>query len=373
MARMTVPLLVGWLLGVVGPTLASAAEPTPSPRPLRADPPVDAWMDAVVVVQLGSTLCAGAIVDPDGTVATAYHCVAPGGRPRLRTREGETTVGRVVAVDRGRDLAVIAAPELAGTAWLEPRGTAPEPGEWVAALGHPAGADLPLGFYEGTLRFSASQGIVSAVGSQSLQISAPVNPGNSGGPVVDARGRIVGVVSRRLAGQALGFAGRASHLMALLEQDTPRVGVVGGTVALEGALTALDLGTVALGPKLEVGVRDRVVVEASVSFPLSSRWTAARFGTSQFLRGEVHGGLRQRVGHGSWTTRIDGWAGMAMRETLTADPADPLQLTTTVDLVPTVGGTVRMRSIGFELGFGLTEPVGRAAVVLRLPGVVSVF
>ena len=106
---------------------------------------------------------------------------------------------------------------------------------------------------------------------------------------------------------------------------------------------------------------------------MSSRWTAARFGTSQFLRGAVHGGLRQRVGHGSWTTRIDGWAGMAMRETLTADPADPLQLTTTVDLVPTVGGTVRMRSIGFELGFGLTEPVGRAAVVLRLPGVVSVF
>jgi len=366
-----IAVAVMWATGAASTLVgvASASE-TPAHAP---DLPVDGWMDAVVFVQLGSTMCAGAVVTPQGTVATAYHCVAPGGRPRLTTREGRTVVGRVVRVDRGRDLALVAAPELAGTAWLEPAEQAPALGAPVVALGHPAGADLPAGFYAGTLRYSASQGIVAAVGPHSLQFTAPINPGNSGGPVVDRRGRLVGVVSRRLAGQALGFAGRAAHVRALLDDEDEGVGVVGGTIALEGAVTALDLGTLTVGPKLEVAFRDRLVVEGSVSFPLSSRWAAVRFGESRFLRGEVHAGLRQRLGHGGWTTRIDGWAGIAQLETLRSDSADPLRLRTDVMLVPTVGGAVRLRNIGFELGFGVTEPVGRAAVVLRVPGVFTAF
>jgi len=380
MAGMLVPVILA--LAALSPPAVAAPEATAdgasSAERRRATLlAVDAWMDAVVLVQLGSTTCAGAVIDPAGTVATAYHCVAPGGRPRLVTREGRRVVGRVTRVDRARDLAIIEAPELAGTAWLEPVDRAPALGTPVVALGHPAGADLPAGFYTGTLRFSASQGIVAAIGPEAVQITAPVNPGNSGGPVVDDRGRLVGVVSRRLAGQSLGFAGRAAHLRALIARSDDGVGVVGGTIALEGALTALDLGTITLGPKLEVGFRDRVVVEGSVSFPMSPRWTAARFGEARFLRGEVHGGLRQRLGHGSWTTRVDAWAGVAQQETVSSTPGDPLRLTTEVAFVPTVGGTVRMRNIGFEMGFGLdpagTAPMSRVGLVLRVPGVFTVF
>ncbi len=42
--------------------------------------PSEAWLDALVLIQQGSTVCAGALVDPSGTVVTAYHCVSSGGR-----------------------------------------------------------------------------------------------------------------------------------------------------------------------------------------------------------------------------------------------------------------------------------------------------
>ena len=244
MAGMLVPVILA--LAALSPPAVAAPEATAdgasSAERRRATLlAVDAWMDAVVLVQLGSTTCAGAVIDPAGTVATAYHCVAPGGRPRLVTREGRRVVGRVTRVDRARDLAIIEAPELAGTAWLEPVDRAPALGTPVVALGHPAGADLPAGFYTGTLRFSASQGIVAAIGPEAVQITAPVNPGNSGGPVVDDRGRLVGVVSRRLAGQSLGFAGRADDIPGLTEPvragDTVRFGELEGRVMLtEGHL-----------------------------------------------------------------------------------------------------------------------------------------
>jgi len=354
MARMLVPVLaLSW--GVA-----------------RAAAPVDAWMDAVVLIEQGSTACAGVIIDADGTVATAYHCVAAGGRPRVRRRDGTHAVGRVVAVDRARDLAVVSAPGVAGGGWLPLAEGTVELGAPIWALGHPSGGDLPAGFYTGTLRFSAVQGIVSAVGTEALQISAPVNPGNSGGPIVDERGEVVAIVSRRLAGQSLGFAGRSAHLAPLLDDDRGQ-GPLGGTVALELAFAAYDGGNTSLGAHLELGFRDRVVLEGSVGLPLASRWAAARFGEVSFLRGELHGGLRQRIGRGSWATRVDAWAGVAQHERLAAPADDPFALSTEVLFVPVVGGAIRVRSIGFEVGYGLTERVGRAAVVLRVPGVITVF
>src|SRR5687767_6063523 len=101
--------------------------------------PVDAWLDAVVLVHQGSTTCAGAFVAAEGRVVTAYHCVAAGGRPRITTRAGESAVGRVAAVDRAADLAVIDVPALAGRPWLPVASAPPAPGEPVWALGHPLG------------------------------------------------------------------------------------------------------------------------------------------------------------------------------------------------------------------------------------------
>ena len=50
-------------------------------------------LDAVVLVRQGASTCAGAFVDAEGTVATAYHCVTAGGRPKITTRDGRDAVG----------------------------------------------------------------------------------------------------------------------------------------------------------------------------------------------------------------------------------------------------------------------------------------
>lgn len=330
-------------------------------------------MDAVVMLQQGSTTCAGALIESGAVVATAYHCVAQGGRPRVTRRDGTRTVGRVRAVDVALDLALVDVPELAGSPSLE-LGDAPAQGERVWALGHPLGGDLPSGFLDGTLRWAASDGIVAAVGPRALQITAPVNPGNSGGPVVDEKARLVAVVSRRLSGDGLGFAGRAEHVRTLLDRERGP-SVLGGTLAVGLVVTSHDHidGGIAVGGRVEAAVRDRVVVDGTASLPLSARWNAARFGAHEFGRAEGRVGLRQRLGHGPWATTLDVAGGLAWLERLEADDADPFALTTIGEAVPSVSASVRVRSVGLEFGWYLPDRAARATVVLRVPGVLTTF
>lgn len=336
---------------------------------------VSSSLDGVVLVQQGSTTCAGALIEPAGTVLTAYHCVAPGGRPAVTDRQGRRAIGRVRAVDVARDLALIDVPDLAGPASLVVSTRLPAPGEPVWALGHPAAADPPGGFLEGTLRWSAGAGAVSAVGSRAVQVSAPLNPGNSGGPVVDAEGQVVGVASRRLSGDNLGFAGRVDGVPELASRPRRGLSPLGGTVAIEGLLLSQDgpESALAVGARLQVALRDRLVVDAGGLLPASPRWTAARFGATTSSVAELRGGLRQRLGRGSYALRLDAWGGVAALQRWSRPPDDPLALTTATRPAPIVGGTLRARGVGLELGWVPGEETLRTGIVLGVPGVVSVF
>ncbi len=185
-----------WLL----PLLALAAPP----------------QDAVVLLVQGPGTCAGAFVDDQGTVATAYHCVTVGGRPRVTTFDGREALGRVTRVDVRQDLALVEVPDLAGSPSIPLRDGPAEVGSRVQVIGHPFGARRPVGFVEGTLRWAVSEGVLSAVGSRSLQFTAPINPGNSGGPLLDEEGQLLGVVSRALGGAGIGFAARAEGVAAFI-------------------------------------------------------------------------------------------------------------------------------------------------------------
>jgi len=330
----------------------------------------DAWLESVVVVQTGSSLCAGALVDDQGSVLTAYHCVASGGRPRVEQRSGRRAKGTVVRVDRARDLAWVSVPDLAGASSLEMRPEPPIPGSPIWVLGHPMSSDIPGGFYSGTLRFSVAEGVVSAVGPLAIQVSAPLNPGNSGGPLVDDRGAVVGVVSRRASGQGLGFAGRVEGFA---DQPERALSPLGGTLALEATLAAMDTGALVVSPRLEVAARDRLLLSGSLGLPLSSRWATLRFGSSSATRGEGAVGLRQRIGTGPWATRLDAFTGVAALETWTASDDDPLAWTITTDPVWIIGGAIRLRDVGFEMAFSPGGDAGRAAIVLRIPGVFQVW
>ncbi len=93
----------------------------------------------------------------------------------------------VVARHRTLDLLLLWVPRETGTGkFVQPLAKSPVPveGENVFVIGHPEG-----------LRFTLSTGIISRLHGSTIQISAPVSPGNSGGPVFDDRGDLIGVVT----------------------------------------------------------------------------------------------------------------------------------------------------------------------------------
>jgi S1-C subfamily serine protease len=117
----------------------------------------------------------------------------------------------VIARHKSLDLLLLWVPRERGNAtFVQPlaRATPPSEGENVFVIGHPEG-----------LRFTLSTGIISRLHGSTIQMSAPVSPGNSGGPVFDDRGNLVGIVTSMVDkhgdpnAENLNFAVRADALL----------------------------------------------------------------------------------------------------------------------------------------------------------------
>lgn len=132
----------------------------------------------------------GVIIDAAGYLVTNYHVVQGSSEIKVGLSDGRVVAGQVVGLDRPTDLAVIRiqADELIAAEWGDSDEV--QVGSLVWAVGSPFG-----------LQRSITQGIVSAkdragMGSiyqDFLQTDAAVNPGNSGGPLVDENGRVIGI------------------------------------------------------------------------------------------------------------------------------------------------------------------------------------
>ena len=144
----------------------------------------------------------GFLVGPDGEVLTNSHVVDGCGQVAVR-HSAATDAATIRASDTTNDLALLVAPGLSGetAAFSGPPQAAR--GETAKVAGYPFGGLL-------TSDLHVTSGIVSALAnlqdhSTRLQITAPVQPGNSGGPLLDESGNVIGVVVSRL--NALGVAG----------------------------------------------------------------------------------------------------------------------------------------------------------------------
>ncbi|MEP6591792.1 MAG: trypsin-like peptidase domain-containing protein [Gemmatimonadota bacterium] len=154
--------------------------------------------------QIDRSSGSGFIVSSDGYILTNNHVVEGASKVRVRLLDGRTYIAKIIGTDKDTDIGVLK---------IEATGLSPAAlgesdkvrvGEWVLAIGNPLGEDLT---------FSVTQGIVSAKGRGTLSLNEPgtprrrgeiqdfiqtdaaINRGNSGGPLMNVRGEVIGINS----------------------------------------------------------------------------------------------------------------------------------------------------------------------------------
>ncbi len=138
----------------------------------------------------GQALGSGFIISSDGYVVTNNHVVENASDVKVTLDGGKSVPAKIIGVDKKTDLALLKISEGGPYPYVQFAKTMPRVGDWVIAVGNPFG-----------LGGTVTAGIVSARGrdigsgpyDDFLQIDAPVNRGNSGGPTFNEKGDVVGV------------------------------------------------------------------------------------------------------------------------------------------------------------------------------------
>src|SRR5947208_215458 len=140
--------------------------------------------------RFGTALGSGFFISGDGYAVTNNHVVENGRNFEITTDDAKTYSAKVIGTDSKTDVALIKVDGRNDFSYVQFSSTEPRVGDWVLAIGNPFG-----------LGGTVTAGIVSArgrdIGAGSfddfIQIDAPVNKGNSGGPTFDMQGDVIGV------------------------------------------------------------------------------------------------------------------------------------------------------------------------------------
>lgn len=169
-------------------------------QPLSLPEDIEQIMDAVVSIKAGQTHGTGFAISRDGYILTASHVVSGLNKVHIVTKSGKTLQAEVLKFDRCNDVALIKTYEcIFNPLQLELENRTPV-GSELFAIGTPLSESLS---------WSTSKGILSGYrdvdGKKCIQTDTSLNPGNSGGPLLNKEGKVVGVVSWKIS--AVGVEG----------------------------------------------------------------------------------------------------------------------------------------------------------------------
>jgi S1-C subfamily serine protease len=196
-------------------------EPSPdpgeaeSPSKLSSRSPIAHAVNCTFTIKGAKKVGTGFLISPNGYAATCKHVVEEPSTYSAVLNDKTEHPLTVLSVSPRQDLAVVQVPVPQKGAHLSLRDASTlSPGERLFAIGASAGlqATVTDGVFTGLRRMAETD-------EEVIQFSAPVNPGNSGGPLVDEKGQVVGVVSMRfdsLKGipiNGVGFAVPAGRLL----------------------------------------------------------------------------------------------------------------------------------------------------------------
>ena len=246
--------------------------------------------------QIKTALGSGFFISSDGYAVTNDHVVQHGVSFQIATEDGTTYTATVVGADLRTDLALLKVDGRNDFPYVKLADHEPRIGDWVIAVGNPYG-----------LGGTVTAGIVSALGRRLdtdnyddfIQIDAPINKGNSGGPSFDLDGEVVGVNTAILSPSGgsvgIGFAIPAATVKPVIQQlrekgvvtrgalgveiqpITPEIASALGLNRIEGALVA---ETQPDGPSAKAGIVPGDVVVAVDAQPIpNGADLAARIGS----------------------------------------------------------------------------------------------
>ena len=226
----------------------------------------------------GMSQGSGFFISADGYIVTNNHVVEGASEVTVTTTEGKTLAATVVGTDKKTDLALLKITETGTFQHVVFSDKAPRVGDWVIAVGNPFG-----------LGGTVTAGIVSARGrdigsgpyDDFLQIDAPVNRGNSGGPTFNTEGEVVGVntaiFSPSGGSVGIGFAISAdaakSVVAALKDKGSVARGYIGvqiqpvndeiaDSIGMTGTKGALVSEATKNAPAAEAGIKSGDVITA---------------------------------------------------------------------------------------------------------------